>query len=259
MESKMALAVLLSFCCLVFNRVIFANVLGIKMMSTRESSESWQVLQIMSEFVQGFDQLANITPAVTIFGSARFSQQHPYCLLAEEIAQGLSKAGFSVLTGGGPGIMEAANRGSFVGNGKSVGLNIQLPHEQQSNHYQNISLNFRYFFVRKLMLMRHASAYVVLPGGFGTLDELAELLTLVQTGKLPRAPIVLVQQQFWQGFLDWLKNILVTEGTIDSADVELITLVDSAEAAVACIFQFYEQEKYDATAIPRNDALFRLF
>ncbi|WP_245391507.1 TIGR00730 family Rossman fold protein [Thioflexithrix psekupsensis] len=229
------------------------------MMSTRKPSESWQILQIMSEFVQGFDQLANIVPAVTIFGSARFSQQHPHCVLAEEIAYTLSNAGFSVLTGGGPGIMEAANRGAFNGRAKSVGLNIQLPHEQQTNSYQNISLHFHYFFVRKLMLMRYSSAYVVLPGGFGTLDELAELLTLVQTGKLPRAPIVLVQRAFWQGLLDWFKHSLAAEKTIDFSDLKLVMTADTSDAVVDCIFQFYQQTEYDATAIPKNDALSRLF
>lgn len=217
-------------------------------------SESWRVLQIMSEFVEGFDRLSDIAPAATIFGSARFPEQHPYYVLAEKIAYELSQAGFSVLTGGGPGIMEAANRGAFSGKAKSVGLNIQLPHEQHANAYQDISLNFRYFFVRKVMLVRYASAYVALPGGFGTLDELGELLTLMQTQKIPRAPIILVKKEFWGGLMDWFKNTLVTHKTIDEADVDLITVVDEPQAVLDTIFNFYESSNL---AIRDQESLFK--
>jgi uncharacterized protein (TIGR00730 family) len=154
--------------------------------------ETWRVFQIMAEFVEGFEELSSITPSVSMFGSARFAADNPYCRLAEEIARDLSDAGFSVVTGGGPGIMEAANKGAFAGGSQSIGLNISLPHEQKVNPYQNISLNFRHFFVRKVMLVKYASAYVVLPGGFGTLDELSEIITLVQTNKTQRVPVILV-------------------------------------------------------------------
>ncbi|MCG7899113.1 MAG: TIGR00730 family Rossman fold protein, partial [Candidatus Thiodiazotropha weberae] len=154
--------------------------------------ESWRVFQIMAEFVEGFEQLAQISPSVSFFGSARTPRDHPHYALAEEIARLLSDSGFSVVSGGGPGIMEAANKGAFEGKSTSIGLNIQLPMEQSGNPYQDISLNFRHFFARKVMFVKHASAYVVLPGGFGTLDEMAEILTLVQTGKTRKIPIILV-------------------------------------------------------------------
>lgn len=173
--------------------------------------ESWKIFQIMAEFVEGFERLARIQPSVSIFGSARMLPEHPYYKLAEKIARGLSDAGFAVVTGGGPGIMEAANRGAFGGKSPSVGLNIQLPHEQGTNGYQDISLRFRHFFARKVMFVKYASAYVVLPGGFGTLDELAEILTLVQTGKTARIPIILVHANFWAGLIDWFKQKLVEE------------------------------------------------
>lgn len=169
---------------------------GIDRQLTRES---WRVFQIMAEFVEGFEQLANISPSVSFFGSARTPRDHPHYALAEEIARLLSDSGFSVVSGGGPGIMEAANKGAFEGKSTSIGLNIQLPQEQAGNPYQDISLNFRHFFARKVMFVKHASAYVVLPGGFGTLDEMAEILTLVQTGKTRKIPIVLVDSEFWSG------------------------------------------------------------
>ena len=160
------------------------------------SRESWKIFQIMAEFVEGFERLAQIKPSVSLFGSARMAPEHPYYQLTEEIARGLSDAGFSVVSGGGPGLMEAANKGAFAGKSPSVGLNIALPQEQSANEYQDISLQFRHFFSRKVMFVKYASAYVVLPGGFGTLDELAEILTLVQTGKTRRIPIILVHKPF---------------------------------------------------------------
>jgi len=173
------------------------------------SKEAWRVFGIMSEFVSATERLNQIHPAVSIFGSARTRPDQPYFKLTEEIARLLSDAGFSVISGGGPGIMEAANKGAFYGKSSSVGLNIQLPHEQTSNHYQNISQTFQHFFARKVMFVKFASAYVVMPGGFGTLDELMEALTLVQTGKTRRMPIILVGSKFWSGMLEWFRTALL--------------------------------------------------
>jgi uncharacterized protein (TIGR00730 family) len=214
--------------------------------------DAWRIFQIMAEFVQGFEQLSNITPAVSLFGSARFAPDHPYYLLAEQIAHTLSEAGFSVVSGGGPGIMEAANKGAFAGRSPSIGLNISLPHEQHANHYQDISLNFKHFFVRKVMLVKYASAYVVLPGGFGTLDELAEILTLAQTQKVQPMPIILVQTTFWQGLLNWFKQTLVTHNTINPEDLNLVTVVDEAQEVVNTIFNYYENRRTETGQEPEN-------
>jgi len=195
---------------------------------------------IMSEFVSATAMLSAIQPAVSIFGSARIKPDHPYYKKTEEVARLLSDAGFSVISGGGPGIMEAANKGAFYGKSPSVGLNIQLPHEQHNNIYQNISQGFQHFFVRKVMFVKFASAYVVMPGGFGTLDELMEALTLVQTGKTRRIPIILVGSDFWRGILDWLRQTLLAEGMIDPPDMDLIQLIDEPEAIVNAIFNYYE-------------------
>lgn len=217
------------------------------------SRESWRVFQIMAEFVEGFEQMANISPAITIFGSARFSEENPYYKLAEEIGRELSEAGFAVVSGGGPGIMEAANKGAFHGPSPSVGLNIRLPHEQHSNSYQDVSLEFQHFFARKVMFVKHASAYVVLPGGFGTLDELAEILTLVQTGKTRKIPIILVGTSFWQGFLEWIKaELLEHTKTIGEEDLQLLTLVDDAKSVVNIIFDYYENRGFEPSAKERD-------
>ncbi len=210
--------------------------------------ESWKIFQIMAEFVEGFEKLSGIRPSVSIFGSARFGADHPWYRLAEDIARALSDAGFSVVSGGGPGIMEAANKGAFSGRSHSIGLNISLPHEQRGNSYQDISLNFRHFFSRKVMFVKYASAYVVLPGGFGTLDELAEILTLVQTGKSRRIPIILVGSTFWQGLLDWFRDALVAEGTISPEDLYFYQLVDDADDVVDAIFDYYESRAFEPSA-----------
>ncbi len=215
---------------------------------TTLTRESWKVFQIMAEFVEGFEKLAGIRPSVSIFGSARFTPENPYYRLAEQIALSLSYSGFSVVSGGGPGIMEAANKGAYVGPSPSVGLNILLPHEQQSNEYQNITLNFRHFFSRKVMFVKYASAYVVLPGGFGTLDELAEILTLVQTGKSRRIPIILVGRGFWEGLIAWFKATLVTQKTIDPEDLDLFVLADSPQEVVDAIFKYYEHRGFAPSA-----------
>lgn len=207
--------------------------------------ESWRIFQIMAEFVEGFEKLCMIQPAVSIFGSARTPVDHPWYGLAEETARLLSDSGFSVVSGGGPGIMEAANKGAHQGKSPSVGVNIQLPHEQAPNPYQDISLNFRHFFARKVMFVKYASAYVVLPGGFGTLDELAEILTLVQTGKSRPIPIILADSRFWGGLLDWFRETLVGEGTISPEDMGLIQVLDRPEEIVDAIFAHYESRSLE--------------
>ncbi|WP_020396901.1 TIGR00730 family Rossman fold protein [Thiolinea disciformis] len=203
--------------------------------------ESWKIFQIMGEFVEGFERLARIRPSVSIFGSARTPVDSPLYELTVEIAHKLSDAGFAVVSGGGPGIMEAANKGAQMGKSPSIGLNIQLPQEQHGNPYQDISLYFRHFFSRKVMFVKYASAYVVMPGGFGTLDELAEILTLVQTGKTHKIPIILVHTPFWTGLLEWFRQTLVTEGTISPQDMDLFVLLDDVDAIVDYIFQYYER------------------
>jgi hypothetical protein len=218
--------------------------------------ESWRMFEIMSEFVSATERLANIRPAVSIFGSARTPPEHPYYQLAERIARQLSDAGFSVISGGGPGIMEAANKGAYFGTSPSVGLNIQLPHEQHDNPYQNISQTFSHFFVRKVMFVKFASAYVVMPGGFGTLDELMEALTLVQTGKTRKIPIILVKRAYWQGMLDWFQTTLVAEKLIHPEDMNLITVIDEPGEVVSAIFDHYEKQGFEPTAHEREIQLY---
>ena len=208
------------------------------------SREAWRVFGIMSEFVEATQRLSAIRPAVSIFGSARTAPDSPYYTLTESIARQLSDAGFSVISGGGPGIMEAANRGAFYGKSPSVCLNIQLPHEQTTNEYQDISQSFRHFFARKYMFVRFANAYVVMPGGFGTLDELLEALTLIQTGKSRRIPIILVHSPFWSGLIDWFRSTLVSEGVISPEDVDLIQVIDKPEDVVEAIFKHYESRGF---------------
>ena len=202
--------------------------------------DSWKIFQIMSEFVDGFQELADISPSVSIFGSARFKPDNPWYAASEEISRLLSDSGFAVVSGGGPGVMEASNKGAFAGKSASVGLNIKLPHEQSGNPFQDVSLNFKYFFARKVMFVKYASAYVVMPGGFGTLDEMAEVLTLVQTGKSRRVPVILYGTAFWEGLLEWFEKVMVAEGTIGANDLELMQLTDDPQFIVDTIFDFYE-------------------
>ncbi|MSP86674.1 MAG: TIGR00730 family Rossman fold protein [Methylotenera sp.] len=201
--------------------------------------ESWRAFEIMAEFVDATERLKAITPAVSIFGSARTSVDHPYYKLTEQVARLLSDSGFTVISGGGPGLMEAANKGAFSGASPSVGLNIELPHEQMRNHYQDISQNFKHFFMRKVMFVKYASAYVVMPGGFGTLDEVLEAVTLVQTGKTIKIPIILVCEPFWRGLIDWLKTTLVNEKMISVEDLDLIQVIDEPAKIVEAIFEHY--------------------
>ncbi len=207
--------------------------------------ESWKIFQIMAEFVDGFQKLVSISPSVSIFGSARFKPDHEWYILSQTISRKLSDSGFAVVSGGGPGVMEAANKGAFAGKSASVGLNIELPHEQSGNPYQDISLNFKYFFARKVMFVKYASAYVVMPGGFGTLDELAEVLTLVQTGKSRKMPIILVGSELWSGLIDWFKAGLLANGTINEADLDLFKVLDDPDDVVKAIFDFYEGADLD--------------
>lgn len=202
--------------------------------------ESWRIFQIMAEFVEGFEKLCLIRPSISVFGSARTPPESPWYVKAEQTARLLSDAGFSIVSGGGPGIMEAANKGAQGGKSPSIGVNIELPLEQQPNRYQDISLHFRHFFARKVMFVKYASAYVVLPGGFGTLDELAEILTLVQTGKTRRIPIILVGSAFWSGLLDWFRDTLVSGGTIGPEDMALFEVCDEPQQIVEAIFRHYE-------------------
>jgi uncharacterized protein (TIGR00730 family) len=208
--------------------------------SLSSAREAWRIFGIMAEFVEATERLAAIRPAVSIFGSARTPPDSTYYLLAERIARLLSDSGFAVISGGGPGIMEAANKGAYFGKSPSVGLNIQLPMEQGSNPYQDISQTFQHFFARKYMFVKFATAYVVLPGGFGTLDELFEALTLVQTAKSRKIPIILVHAPFWRGLIDWFRERLVSEGMILVEDIDLIQLIDRPEDVVEHIFKFYE-------------------
>lgn len=214
------------------------------LLQTTSARESWRIFGIMSEFVEATERLAAIRPAVTMFGSARIAPDSPYYVLAERTSRLLSDAGFSVISGGGPGIMEAANKGAFHGKSPSVGLNIQLPHEQRANHYQDISQTFRHFFARKYMFVRFASAYVVMPGGFGTLDELMEALTLIQTAKSRRIPLILMCSSFWQGMIDWFRERLLEEKMIDPEDMDLIQLIDEPEKVVEAIFKHYESRPF---------------
>jgi uncharacterized protein (TIGR00730 family) len=201
-------------------------------------SDPWRALRILSEFVEGFDALATVGPAVTIFGSARAKPDSPDYELARDIARRLAGHGFAIITGGGPGIMEAANRGCREGGGLSIGCNIELPHEQGLNPYVDLGVEFRYFFARKTMFVKYADAFVILPGGFGTLDELFEALTLIQTGKIRDFPVVLVGTAYWKGMLDWMRDVQLPAGAVSEADLELLKLTDDA-AEVAEIIAAY--------------------
>jgi len=209
-----------------------------------KTKDSWQIFKIMAEFVEGFETLARIGPCVSVFGSARTQPENPYYQLAEDVAFRLAKAGFGIISGGGPGIMEAANKGAHSAGGKSVGLNIDLPHEQHFNPYIDSDklINFDYFFVRKLMFTKYSQGFVVLPGGFGTMDELFEALTLIQTGKVARFPVVLVGTEFYGGLVDWMRTMMLEkEGNISPEDLDRFRLVDTAEEAAGHIIRFYEK------------------
>lgn len=201
------------------------------------AADAWRVLRMQSEIVGGFEALANLGPTVAIFGSARFTPDHPTSIAARTTARLVAEAGLSVITGGGPGIMEAGNRGAQEGGGISAACNIELPMEERPNDYQDISLHFRYFFVRKLMLVRYANAFIIFPGGYGTLDELFEVLTLVQCGKVEEMPIVLYDSEFWNPLVNWMKKTLIGEGCISPHEIELFRVVDTPEDAAQSVIQ----------------------
>lgn len=207
------------------------------------TKDSWMVLRTMSEFVEGYEKLLKIGPCVSIFGSARLKPENKYYKMAVEIAEKITELGFGVITGGGPGIMEAGNRGAFNKKGKSIGLNIELPFEQHFNPYidKNYLINFNYFFVRKVMFVKYSQGFIVMPGGFGTLDELAEALTLIQTDKIAKFPIILVGSEFWSGLIDWFRDVLLEQGMISPEDLNLYRIVDSADEAVQHIKSFYDK------------------
>jgi len=201
--------------------------------------DTWRMFRIMAEFVDGFETLTTCTPAVSIFGSARVLPDHADYQKAEVIARQLAREGFAIITGGGPGVMEAANKGAFEAGGRSVGLNIELPMEQSPNPYANIKVSFRYFFVRKVMFVKYASGFVILPGGFGTLDELFEAITLIQTGKIRPFPVVLVGRDYWSGLVSWIRNVTMQDEKISAQDLAILRVVDTADEAVAVINEFY--------------------
>ncbi|MGE0356312.1 MAG: TIGR00730 family Rossman fold protein [Burkholderiales bacterium] len=221
--------------------------------STQSSArEAWRMFEIIAEFVTATERLRAIQPGVSIFGSARVKPGEPYYGLAEDIARRLSDAGFAVISGGGPGIMEAANKGAFAGTSPSVGLNIQLPHEQHANHYQDISHTFQHFFARKVMFVKLSSAFVMLPGGFGTLDELFEVLTLVQTGKVRKVPLILVGADYWRGLADWIRERLVVDGMVGPEDPGLLQVIDDPQAVVEAIFSHYHTRGFGPSPSERE-------
>ena len=209
-----------------------------------KTNDSWAIFKIMGEFVNGFEKMSKIGPCVSIFGSARTKPEHKYYKLAEKIAQKIVEAGYGVITGGGPGIMEAGNKGAHLGGGTSVGLNIELPFEQHDNPYidHDKSLDFDYFFVRKVMFVKYSQGFVVMPGGFGTLDELFEAITLIQTHKIGKFPIILVGTDFWEGLMDWVKNTLLDSfSNISAKDLDLVHLVNTEEEVISILDAFYKE------------------
>jgi uncharacterized protein (TIGR00730 family) len=221
-----------------------------------KARESWHMFTIMAEFIESTERLSGLHPAVTIFGSARMKSDNPYYLQCLDVSRRLSDAGFAVISGGGPGIMEAANKGAFEGKSASIGLNIELPNEQKNNPWQNISLNFRHFFARKVAFAKYADAYVIFPGGFGTMDELSEVLTLIQTGKTRHIPVILVGSAFWSGWLDWIKLQMVGNGMINEDDLNLVQLIDEPINIVDAIFSFYEARDLEPTIEERHRMLY---
>jgi len=220
------------------------------------TEDTWRVFRIMAEFVEGFETLSRIPKAVTVFGSARSRPGDPDYRRAEELGRALAKAGHAVLTGGGPGDMEAVSKGAFEAGGETIGACIELPHEERPNPYLTHQISFRYFFVRKVMFVKYSRAFVILPGGFGTLDELFEALTLIQTRKGRRIPIILVGNGFWSGLLDWMRGTLIARGMIDAADIGLMKAVDDDDSVVDAIFDFYESRGFEHSATERELLLY---
>jgi len=210
-------------------------------MDEKKISEAWRVFRIQSELVDGIEKLAKLGSAVSVYGSARLGEDSPFYQMAYDLGRRLSQQNIAVITGGGPGVMEAANRGAMEGPGASVGLNISLPEEQANNPYQDISLNFRYFFVRKFMFVKHAVGFVIFPGGYGTMDELFEALTLVQTNKVKPFPIILVSKTYWLGLIDWITDTMKENGCVHAKDLKLLHIVDSADEAAEIVIKHYHQ------------------
>jgi uncharacterized protein (TIGR00730 family) len=221
-----------------------------------KARESWHILGIISEFVEATERLADVRPAVSIFGSARIPPGHRWYELTVDLARRLSDAGFAVISGGGPGIMEAANRGAYEGRSLSIGLNIQLPHEQSNNGFQDVSLSFRHFFPRKVAFAKYATAFVAAPGGFGTLDELLEVLTLIQTRMGRQIPVILIDSQFWKGLIDWIREQMLGNRLISPVDLDLIRLIDDPAEVVEAIFDFYQSRGFVPTADERESLLY---
>jgi uncharacterized protein (TIGR00730 family) len=212
------------------------------------ATDPWRVMRITSELVQGIDTLAHLDPAVTVFGSARVAPGSPQYEVATDLARRLARAGFAIISGGGPGIMEAANKGALEGGGESVGLNIELPFEQGMNEYVRVAVNFRYFFVRKTMFVKYSEAFVIFPGGFGTMDELFEALTLIQTGKVQNFPVVLFGSAYWRGLVDWMRETMLGERKVAPADLELLHVTDDPADAVKRIVDCYNNHCWDGQA-----------
>jgi uncharacterized protein (TIGR00730 family) len=233
----------------------FGDVVSAEHTTSVKARESWHVLGIMSEFVEAAERLKDIRPAVSIFGSARTKTDDPLYALTEDIARRLSDAGFSVISGGGPGIMEAASKGAYAGASLSVGLNIELPFEQHDNPYLDVSVQFRHFFPRKVAFVKYTSAYVVMPGGFGTLDELFEALTLVQTGKSRNMPIILVDSSYWSGLVAWIKEQTLARKLISPGDPDLLQVIDDPAQVVDAIFDFYQRRGFADSAGEREQLL----
>lgn len=222
--------------------------------TAKKARASWQMFTIMSEFIEATEYLSEIRPAVSIYGSARLKPDSKYYQLATQIARKLSDAGFAVISGGGPGIMEAANKGAHAGKAPSVGLNIELPHEQSGNQWQDISLRFRHFFTRKVTFVKNSDAVIVMPGGFGTLDELAEVLTLIQTKKSRHVPIILVGGEFWTGLLEWFRSSLLPMGLISPGDTDLMQVIDDPDQVLEAVLSFYEdREETEPQAAAKSD------
>ncbi|ALP65544.1 MULTISPECIES: TIGR00730 family Rossman fold protein [Paraburkholderia] len=221
--------------------------------TAKKARASWQMFTIMAEFIEATEYLSEIRPAVSIYGSARLKPNSPYYKLATQIARKLSDAGFAVISGGGPGIMEAANKGAHAGKAPSVGLNIELPHEQSGNQWQDISLRFRHFFTRKVTFVKNSDAVIVMPGGFGTLDELAEVLTLIQTKKSRHVPIILVGAEFWKGLLGWFESQLVPMGLINPGDMNLMQVIDDPDQVLEAVLAFYEEREEQPEQQPKSD------
>ncbi len=222
-------------------RIIQQN--GILTKDDFTTQDPWRIFRIMSEFVEGFELLSKVGLAVSIFGSARVGPGDPDYEKTVQIAKGLAKAGFTIITGGGPGIMEAGNKGAKEGGGDSIGLNIQLAHEQYPNPYTTLEMNFHYFFVRKVMFVKYADAFIIMPGGYGTLDEFSEAITLIQTNKIKRFPVVLVDSQYWNPLIDWMKGTVLAQGKISPEDMDMIKILDDPKDVVKEIVKFYKNKR----------------